>query len=87
MATNEKVIINKFINVLWRWIRGNEIPAQTDAEGWNAFIHSGHRILDEFEAEHFISNELHWLFIKWVNDYLEYAGKESKKYGEDFKTD
>ena len=77
MANNDKVIINKFINVFWKWIRNTETPAQSDNEGWSAFCDSASRAVKAFEGEYMVSESLHWLFIKWMNDYLEYAGKEN----------
>lgn len=77
MTSNDKIIINKFINVFWKWIRDWEIPRQTDHEVWAAFINSANKLLKDFEAEYGVTEVLHMMFIQWINDYLEYAGKES----------
>lgn len=74
-----KVLINKFINVLWKWIRITDTPHQANDSAWEAFDDSAHKLVHDFETEYKVSPDLHQLFIRWVNDYRQYAGAMSEK--------
>jgi len=78
MASNDKIIINKFINNLWQWVKKWEVPAQADHETWGALIDSESKLLAEFEKQYKLTDNLRHMFIQWMNDYIEYLGKESK---------
>lgn len=79
VTNNDMISINKFMNVMWKWIRATQIPHQTDNEAWEAVDASAHKLVHDFEAEYKVSPDLHQLFIRWVNDYRQYAGAMSEK--------
>ena len=79
MASNEKEIINKFINVLWRWIKQWDAPAQTDGELWLAFQKSEQKMIDDFCEQYTVTEDLRLMFVKMANDYVEYCGRVSMK--------
>lgn len=78
MATNEKEIINKFLNVFWKWIKAWDAPAQSDSLAWEALDNSAHKVLQEFEKQYAVNESLHLMFVRMLNDYQEYCGKVNK---------
>ena len=79
MASNEKQIINKFINVLWKWIRETDTPELTDNEMWDCITGMPKKLVDDFEKEYRTTEPMHEMFVKMANDYVEYMAKMARR--------
>lgn len=72
MASNEMVIINKFLNMMWQYIKKWDIPCQTDIGTWDARDDDRVKWMDKFFKDYSVTREMEVLFNAWVASYELY---------------
>ena len=66
--------INNRMNILWKWIKGHDIPSQADIDAWDAIVDDTEKLREYTSG----SDPLNVLFRSWLVSYLQYMSDVSK---------